>query len=147
MHDFLVENQSLRNDYKTAGLKKSYISNKIIVLQCPWIRKLLDNYFHEWKLVQLYLIEKCFGSLFKFDLQIYSLRETKLSFSHLSINKSFCTEKTSCYDGWNTAFCLNIYGIMQILREIKLLFNFHGFSEINIHYVSQRFNDNGLIKK
>ena len=47
------KHETLSNDYKAGGL----IPNKIIALQCSWIKRFYDNSFHEWKLIPLYLIE------------------------------------------------------------------------------------------
>ena len=81
-----IKHETLCNDYKAGGLKNVDIPNKIIALQCSWIRRLYDNSFHEWKLTPLYLIEKLFGISFKF----YSnLKVIKPSFSLLSIDKLF----------------------------------------------------------
>ena len=61
-----IKQETLCNDYKAGGLKNVYIANKSIDLQFSWIVRLYDNSFHEWKLIPLYLIEKYFGSSFKF---------------------------------------------------------------------------------
>ena len=64
-----IKHETLCNDYKAGGLKDVDIPNKIVALQCSWIRRLSDDYddsFHEWKLILLYLIEKPFGTSFKF---------------------------------------------------------------------------------
>ena len=61
-----LKHETLCNDYKVGGLKNIDILNKIISLQCSWIRRLYDNSFHEWKLIPLFLIKKSFGSSFKF---------------------------------------------------------------------------------
>ena len=61
-----IKHETLCNDYKAGGLKNVDIPSKIIALQCSWIRRLYDNSFHEWKLIPLYLIEKSFGTSFKF---------------------------------------------------------------------------------
>ena len=55
------------------------ISNKIMALQCSWVRRLYNNYFHEWKLIPLYLIEKPFDRSFKFhsNLLIKSNKKKK----------------------------------------------------------------------
>ena len=42
-----IKHETLCNDYKAGGLKNFDIPNKIIVLQCSWIRRLYDNSFHE----------------------------------------------------------------------------------------------------
>ena len=42
-----IKHETLCNDYKAGGLKNVDIPNKIIALQCSWIRRLYDNSFHE----------------------------------------------------------------------------------------------------
>ena len=76
-----IKHETLCNDYKAGGLKNVDISNKIIALQCFWIRRLYDNSFHEWKLIPLYFIENSFAGRLNF-IQIYYLKATKQSFSH-----------------------------------------------------------------
>ena len=61
-----IKNETLCNDYKAGGLKNADIPSKIIALQCSWLRRLYDNSFHKWKMIPLYLIEKSFGTSFKF---------------------------------------------------------------------------------
>ena len=85
----MMKHETLYNDNKAGGLKNANIPNKVIVLQCPWIRRLYNSSFHEWKLIQLYLIEKFFGRSFKFYSNLlFKSNKTK---SHLSIEKLFCT--------------------------------------------------------
>ena len=62
---FFWNNSSPKIKHETL-CKNVDILSKIIALQCSWIIKLYDNYFHEWKLIPLYLIEKSFGTSFKF---------------------------------------------------------------------------------
>ena len=57
-----TKHETLCNDYKGGGLKNIDILNKIICLQCLWIRRLYDNSFHEWKLIPIFLIKKSFGN-------------------------------------------------------------------------------------
>ena len=61
-----TKHETLCNDYKARGLKNIDIPSRTIALQCSWIRRLYDHSFHEWKLIPLYLIEKSFGTSFKF---------------------------------------------------------------------------------
>ena len=42
-----IKLENLFKDYKAGGLKNVDIPNKIIALQCSWIRRLYDNSFHE----------------------------------------------------------------------------------------------------
>ena len=84
-----IEHETLCNDYKAGGLKNVDIPNRIIALQCSWIRRLYDNSFHEWKLIPLYLTEKLFGTSFKFYSNLlFKSNKTKY----------FELEKASCYD-------------------------------------------------
>ena len=86
------KHETLCKDYKTGGPKNVDIPNKIIAFQCSCIRTLYNNYFHEWKQIPLYLIEKSFGRSFKFHSNFY-LKVIKQSFFHLSIEKLFCIGK------------------------------------------------------
>ena len=80
--------ETLCNDYKTEGLKNVDIANKIIALQCSWIRRL-----YEWKLIPLYLIEKSFGNSFNFHSNLL-FKSNKTKF----IEKLFCTGKHLAID-------------------------------------------------
>ena len=60
-----IKHETVSNDHKAWGLENVDIPNKIIAIQCSWIRKLYDNFFHDWKLIPLYLIEKLFYISFK----------------------------------------------------------------------------------
>ena len=66
-----IEHETTCKDYKDAGLKNVNISCKIVSLQCSWIRRLYDDYFHEWKLIPLHLITMLIGSKFKFHSNIF----------------------------------------------------------------------------
>ena len=41
-----IKQKTLCNDYKAGGLKNVDIPNKIIALQCSWIKRFYDNSFH-----------------------------------------------------------------------------------------------------
>ena len=66
-------------DYEGGGLKNINILNKIISLQCSWIRRLHDNSFHQWKLIPLFLIKKSFCSSFKFHSNLL-FKRNKINF-------------------------------------------------------------------
>ena len=74
-----IKHESLCNDYKDGGLKNIDILNKIVSLQCSWIRRLYDNSLHEWKLIPLFLIRKSFGSSFKFISNLF-FKRNKINF-------------------------------------------------------------------
>ena len=126
-----MKQETLCNDYKARGLKNVDIPNKVIALQFAWIRRLYDNFFHEQKMIPLYLIEKSFSTSFKFRSNVL-----------------FKTNKTKFLLWWLKyllAFCFNICSKMRVSRWIKPLFIFKSFQK-NISYVSQHFSDNGAIK-
>ena len=74
-----IKHKTLFNNYKAAGLKNVDIPNKIIAVQCSWMRRLYDNSFLEWKLIPLYFVEKsfCTSSKFHSNLLFKSNNKTK----------------------------------------------------------------------
>ena len=60
-------------------IKDADIANKIIVLQCSWIRVLYDIFVHEWKLIPPYLSEKSFSTSFKYHSNL-PFRSNKAKF-------------------------------------------------------------------
>ena len=47
-----IKHETLCNDCIAAGLKNVSIPNEIIALPCSWIRRLYDNFFHEWNFIR-----------------------------------------------------------------------------------------------
>ena len=83
-----IKYETFCNEYKVRELKNVDIANKIIALQYFCIKRLYDNSIHKQKLILLSLIEKPFGTSFKFH-QIYYLKVINSSFFHLSTGKLF----------------------------------------------------------
>ena len=143
-----IKHETLCNNYKAGGLKNVDIPNKIIALQCSWIRRLYNNSFHEWKLIPLYLTEKSFGRSFKFHSNLLlESNKTKFfpSFSreiflywkkHLIMMTEIPSSILSQYLWYNANIQID-----------KTSIHFSQFSEKNINYVSQLFNNNGSIKR
>ena len=61
-----IKHDTLCNYYKHGGLKNVFICNKIISLECLWIKRLYDDSFHEWKITPLHLISRTFSKSFIF---------------------------------------------------------------------------------
>ena len=61
-----IKNSTLRNYYKSTGLKNVDVFSKVVRLQYSWIKRLFDNNFHQWKWIPLYLIRQYLGKNFKF---------------------------------------------------------------------------------
>ena len=98
-----IKHETLCNDYKAGGLKNVDIPNKIIALQCSWIRRIYDNSFHEWNLISQYLIEKSLGTSFKFRSNLlFKSNKTKFFpfYRHIILNwkkhLAMITEVPSC---------------------------------------------------
>ena len=83
-----IKYETLFNDYKGGGLKNIDILNKIIGLQCSWIRRLYGNSFHECKLMPLFSIKNTFGSSFKFHSNIF-FKRNKINFFPFFYKKIF----------------------------------------------------------
>ena len=54
-----IKHTTLCCDYADGGLKSVDIFSKTVSFQCSWARRLFDNNFHQWKVIPLYLIQKC----------------------------------------------------------------------------------------
>ena len=65
------------NYYEKGGLKNIDLRNKITGMECSWVKRLLKDDFHDWKVIPLYLISKHLGKSFKlhdnFDINNDSL--------------------------------------------------------------------------
>ena len=61
-----IKHETLRMESKAGGLKYVDTRFKFVILQCSWVILLYDDCFHEWKIIPLHLLNKCFGPSFKF---------------------------------------------------------------------------------
>ena len=91
------------NDYKAGGLKNIDITNKIIALQRSWIRRFYDNSFHKWKLIPLYLVEKSFGTSYKFHPNLF-----------------FKNNKTKIFPSFYRRIILNWKKHLAIITEVPI---------------------------
>ena len=99
-------------------------------------------------MIPLYLIEKSFGTAFKFhsNLLFKSNKSKFLPSFYRQIILNW--KKTSCYDHWSTF--LHFVTISVVNRSIQVdnsSVYFLKFSEKNINYFSQLFSDNESIKQ
>ena len=140
-----TKHETLCNDYKGGGLKNIDILNKIISLQCSWIRRLYDNSFHEWKLIPIFLIKKSFGSPFKIHSNFF-FKRNKIRFFHLSIRKSFYNGKNILPESlkFHLAFCLNICENIQVDKNSIYLVR---FSEKNLIMFLNFFDQMAPLKR
>ena len=135
-----IKHETICNDYKSGGLKNIDILNKIISLQCSWIRILYNNSFHEWKLIPLFLIKNSLGSSFKFHSNLF-FKRNKIKFFpsfykeiFLYWNKNL-TRKPEIRSSILSQYLWYNENTQVDKNSIYLV----RFSEKNINYVSQLF--------
>ena len=97
---------TLRNSFEEAAIKNVDINSKIANFQCPWIKRLYDDKFHEWKLIPLRLIKSTHGINFKFH--------SNLDFGDSKILKQFSKTGTSTF---HLLFYHNQFGITKTLQQ------------------------------
>ena len=61
-----IGHSTLWNTHENGGLKSVHISNKLISLQCSWIKRLYDTTTHCWKIIPIFLIRKKLGKTLSF---------------------------------------------------------------------------------
>ena len=127
--------ETICKDFQYGGLKNIDIKSKIISLQCPWIRKLYDESFHEWKIILLALIKNTFAECFIFhpnldfnislnlfpEFYINILHAWKNTFAFLSLTPSSLRSQFVWFN-----------------KDIKINnkpFHFQDFSKENINFV------------
>ena len=65
-----IKHSALYNGYENGGLKNVELRNKITSIQCPWVKRLFEDDFHDWKVIPLFLIGNHLGKNFKFHNNI-----------------------------------------------------------------------------
>ena len=132
--------------FETDCLKNVIINLKVISLQCSWFQKLYDENFHEWKVILLYLICNTIGQNFKFHSNLSY--DTKLLTSFLVFYKNI-------FLYWSQHFIvppelpsciLSTFYNKDILISNKPIY-FKYFSNNNLNYATQLFDDTGNTKK
>ena len=118
-----IKHETLCNDYKGGGLKNIDILNKIISLQCSWIRRLYNNSFHEWKLILLFLIKKFFNFNFNLFRKLSKLKVFKLQRSNI-IKIYFISIYFNIYlISKNIFYILHILSLAALLNFIQTYFS------------------------
>ena len=51
-------------------MKNVDLRNEITSMQCSWVKRMLEDYFHDWKVIPLFLIGKHLGKNIKFHNNI-----------------------------------------------------------------------------
>ena len=139
-------NITLCNGYEQGCLKDVKFRNKITSIQCSWVKRLFEDDFHDWKIITLFLIGKHLRRNFKFS-------------NNIDINNDILSKFPSfCQDIFIK--CINTCTAKPTLPSMILpefsWFNsnikvdskpvhFSFFSDKNLNFIGQLFNDNGNI--
>ena len=96
-------------------MKNVDVKSKIISLECSWVKKLYFGNHHEWKIIPLYYINKCFGKRFFFH--------SNLSFNLASVDSflEFCKQ---IFINWSNYFVSNS-GVPSCIQSNFLWYNKH----------------------
>ena len=142
-----IKHETLRMEFKAGGLKNVDIRFKFVSLQCSWVKKLYDDCFHEWKIIPLHLLNKCFGPSFKFHSNLHF--ESKL----LKQFPSFYKQILMNWKKYFIASPITPSGVLSqfiwynsyIKIDSKAVY-LKSFSTKNINFVTQLFNSDGSVK-
>ena len=61
-----IKYSTISNGYENGGLKNVFLRIKITSIQYSWVKQLLEDDFHDWKIIPLFLIGKHLGKNLKF---------------------------------------------------------------------------------
>ena len=142
-----IKHSTLYNGYENGGLKNVDLRNKITSIQCSWVKRLFEDDFHDWKVIPIFLIGKYLCKNFKFHNNI------ELSNDILSKCPSFYQD---IFIKWINNYTEKPTLPFMILSEF-IWFNsnikvdskpvhFSFFSDKNLNFIGQLFNDNGKIE-
>ena len=142
-----IKHETLRMEFKAGGLKNFDIRFKFVSLQCSWVKKLYDDCLHEWKIISLHLLNKCFGPSFKFHSNLHFesklLKQFPSFYKQILMNwkKYFIASPTTPSGVLSQFIWYNSY-IKIDSKDVYL----KSFSAKNINFATQLFNTDGSAK-
>ena len=142
-----IKHVVLTQDFKYGGLKSVDVPLKIISLQCSWIKRLFDDNYHEWKVIPSHLINKYLGKDFKFHSNL-SFKKSSLNYFPCFYREIFAKWSNSLSSTANFASAISsqyLWYNSNIKIDHKPVY-LKEFSEKNINFVSQLFNEIGRLK-
>ena len=129
------------------GLKTLILIKKIISLQCSWIKRLYDDFFHDWKVIPLKLIEKTIGRFFKFHSNV-SLNSSMLNSFPMFYKDMITNWSIHLSTSPTTASCV-LSQFLWFNKYIKIdtsYINVSAFADKNINFVSDLLDENCCLK-
>ena len=137
-----IKYNTLCSDFKNGGLKSVDIDKKIISLQCSWVKRLYDEFFHDWKIIPLKLIEKYLGKFFKFHSNVF-FNSSKLN-SFPSFYKDLMTNWTIHLSTSPTTASCVLSQFLWFNKYIEIdtsYINTYVFANKNIKFISDLMDE------
>ena len=128
-------------------IKHVDLRNKITSMQCSWVRRLFEDNFHDWKVIPLFLISKHLGKSFKFDNNIDISNDILSKF--LSFYQDIFIKWINIFTSKSIFPSLILSEVIWFNSNIKVdskPVHFSFFSDKNLNFIGQLFNDNRINK-
>ena len=124
-----IKNSTINNDYENGGLKNVNFAAKISSLQSSWIKRLCDEFFHDWKILRLHIIHKSLGRKFVFHSNLKVNKKLAKSFPKYCRKIIYTWGKFSCQTILSQFFWFNsqiqkgtkVSSFLLFLNEISFL--------------------------
>ena len=142
-----IKHSTLCNGYENGGLKNVDLRNKITSIQCSWVKRLFEDDFHDWKVIPLFLIGKHLGKNFKFHNNIDLSKDILSKFP--SFYQDIFIKWINNYTAKPTLPSMILSEFIWFNSNIKVdskPVHFSFFSDKNLNFIGQLFNENGNIK-
>ena len=142
-----IKHSVLCNGYEKGGMKNVDLRNKITSIQCFWVKRLFEDDFHYWQITPLFLKGKHLGKNFKFHNNIDISNDILLNFP--SFYQDIFIKWINNFTSKSTIPSIILSEVIWFNSNIKVgskpvYFSF--FSDKNLNFIGQLFNDNGNIK-
>ena len=142
-----IKHSTLYNGYENGGLKNVDLRNKITSIQCSWVKRLFEDDFHDWKVIPLFLIGKHLGKNFKFHNNIDLSNDILSKFPYFY--QDIFIKWINNYTAKPTLPSMILSEFIWFNSNIKVdskPVHFSFFSDKNVNFIGQLFNENGNIK-
>ena len=113
-------------------------------MQCSWVKRLFEDDFHDWKVIPLFLIGKHLGKNFKFHNNIDINNDILSKFP--SFYQDIFIKWINNYTAKPTFPSMILFEFIWFNSNIKVDCTFSFFSDKNLNFISQLFNDNEKFK-
>ena len=142
-----IKRSTLSNGYDKGGIKNVDLRDKITSMQCSWVKRLFEDDFHNLKVIPLLLISKHLGKSFKFHNNIDISNEILPKFP--SFYQDVFIKWINNFTSKSILLSMFLSNVNWFNSNIKVdskPVHFSFFSDKNLNFIGQLFNENGNIK-